>query len=124
MIPLKKQSLLKAFDQITEYFSPKVIAEVNDVYVKAAKLKGDLIPWHNHANEDELFYVIKGSFLFEVEGQADFMMNEGDLFVVPKGVEHRVSAEEECWIILIENKTTAHTGTVKTEITRSVEEQL
>ena len=65
MLPLNKKALLSTFDQVTEYFSPKVIATVNDVYVKVAKLKGDLIPWHNHVNEDELFYVVKGCFLFE-----------------------------------------------------------
>ena len=124
MLPLDKLSLIDSFDQVKEYFSPKIIASVNDVYVKVAKIKGDLIPWHNHAQEDELFYIFKGKLLFEVEGQEPFEMQEGDLFVVPKAVNHRVSSEEECWIMLVENKSTAHTGTVKTGITKSLEDQL
>jgi quercetin dioxygenase-like cupin family protein len=109
---------------LTEYFSPKVIGEVNDTYVKVARIKGEAIPWHNHANEDELFYIIEGSLLFEVEGQAPFTMNAGDLYIVKRGVNHRVSSTEECSILLVENKSTAHLGDTESEITRSVEEQL
>jgi mannose-6-phosphate isomerase-like protein (cupin superfamily) len=109
---------------LTEYFSPKVIGEVNDVYVKVAKIKGEDIPWHNHAGEDELFYIIDGSLLFEIEGEESFTMERGDLFVVKRGVNHRVSSTEECSILLIENKGTAHLGDTESEITKSVEEQL
>ena len=62
---------------LTDYFSPKVIGEVNDVYVKVAKIKGDEIPWHNHADEDELFYIIDGNLLFEKEGEEPFTMEPG-----------------------------------------------
>lgn len=109
---------------VNAYFSPKVIGEVNDVYVKVAKIKGDEIPWHNHKNEDELFYIIQGELLFEIEGKDSFVMKEGDLFVVKKGINHRVSSTEECKIMLIENKTTAHTGEVQSEITKSIDQQL
>jgi quercetin dioxygenase-like cupin family protein len=109
---------------LTEYFSPKVIGEVNDVYVKIAKIKGEEIPWHNHAGEDELFYIIEGSLLFEVEGEEPFTMETGDLYIVKRGVNHRVSSTEECSILLVENKSTAHLGNTESEITRSVEEQL
>ena len=109
---------------LTEYFSPKVIGEVNDVYVKVAKIKGEEIPWHNHAGEDELFYIIEGSLLFEVEGEEPFTMETGDLYIVKRGVHHRVSSTEECSILLVENKSTAHLGNTESEITRSVEEQL
>jgi quercetin dioxygenase-like cupin family protein len=119
MINLKERA-----DNIQDYFSPEVIGEVNDVYVKVAKIKGEKVPWHNHKNEDELFYIIEGSLLFEVEGAADFTMNKGDLFIVKRGIEHRVSAAEECKIMLIENKTTAHTGVTPSEITKSIEDQL
>ncbi len=108
---------------VSEYFSPQIIGEVNDVFVKVAKIKGDKVPWHNHKAEDELFYVIKGSLLFEVAGQAPFTMNEGDLYIVKRGVDHRVSSKEECQIMLIENKTTAHTGNVVSEITKGIDEQ-
>ncbi len=112
-------------DQFTDipFFSPKVVAEVNDVFVKAAKIKGQEVPWHNHANEDELFYIVEGSLLFEVENEPSFTMNKGDLFVVKKGVNHRVSSEEECLIMLVEPKSTAHTGKVASAISKSIEEQ-
>jgi len=112
------------FENINEYFSPKVIGEVNDVYVKVAKIKGEDIPWHNHKNEDELFYIVEGSLFFEIEHQEGFTMNQGDLFIVKRGINHRVSAKEECKIMLIENKTTAHTGEVVSEVTKSIEDQL
>lgn len=111
-------------NNIQDYFSPEVIGEVNNVYVKVAKIKGEKVPWHNHKDEDEMFYIIEGSLLFEVEGSDRFTMNKGDLFIVKKGVEHRVSSTEECKIMLIENKTTAHTGDTPSEITKSIEDQL
>ena len=109
---------------LTEYFSPKVIGEVNDVYVKVAKIKGEEIPWHNHAGEDELFYIIDGSLLFEIEGEDSFTMERGDLFVVKRGVNHRVSSTEECSVMLVENKGTAHLGDIESAITKSVEDHL
>lgn len=112
------------FESIKEYFSPKIIGEVNDTYIKVAKIFGDEIPWHNHANEDELFYIVKGNLLFEEEGKEPFMMNKGDLYIVKKGVNHKVSAEQECHIMLVEPKQTAHTGDVITPITKSLKDQL
>lgn len=117
------ENINQKFQEITEYFFPKVIAEVNDVYVKLAKIKGDKIPWHTHVHEDELFYVIEGKLLLEEKGEESREMTAGDVYVVKKGMEHRVSANEECRIMLIENKSTAHTGEVQTDITRSIEEQ-
>jgi len=117
-------NLKQKADNIKEYFSPKIIGEVNDVFVKVAIIKGEKVPWHNHKNEDELFYIIDGSLLFEIEEEEPFVMHQGDLFIVKKGINHRVSSKEECKIMLIENKDTAHTGIVKSEITKSVDEQL
>ena len=117
-------NLKNKFNDISTYFSPKVVGEVNDVFVKLAKIKGEEVPWHNHANEDELFYIVEGSLLFEVENQPPFTMKEGDMYIVKKGVNHRVSSEEECKIMLIENKTTRHTGDVESKITKSIEDQL
>lgn len=111
-------------DEVKEYFSPKVIGEVNDVYVKIAKIKGKKVPWHNHENEDELFFVLEGRLLFEIENEESFTMNKGDIFTVKKGITHRVSSKEECSIMLIENNTTEHTGDVESEITKSIDEQL
>ena len=117
-------NIFSELDQVQDYFFPKVIGEVNDVYVKVAKIKGEKIPWHNHENEDELFYILEGELLFEQEGLQPFTMARGDIHVVKKGVNHRVSSKEECHIMLIENKTTKHTGDTESDITRSIEEQL
>ena len=117
-------NLRNQFKNINDYFSPKVIGEVNDVFIKIAMIKGDKVPWHNHKDEDELFYIVEGSLLFEIEDKEPFKMNTGDMFIVKKGVNHRVSSIEECKIMLIENKTTAHTGTVQSDITKSIEQQL
>lgn len=119
-----KMNLKEKADNIKEYFSPKIIGEVNDVFVKVAIIKGEKVPWHNHKDEDELFYIIEGNLLFEIEGEEPFIMHQGDLFIVKKGINHRVSSTKECKIMLIENKATTHTGTVKSEITKSVDDQL
>lgn len=118
------KNIAQSFETITNYFSPKVIAEVNDQYVKIAKIKGEDIPWHNHENEDELFLILEGSLLMEIENESPFTMHKDDVFVVKKGVNHRVSAVEECKIMLIETKTTLHTGKVQAAVTKSIEEQL
>ena len=111
-------------NNLSDYFSPEVIGEVNDVYVKVAKIKGDKVPWHNHICEDELFYIIEGTLLMEVEGEGSFEMRTGDIYIIKRGVNHRVSSTDECQIMLIENKATAHTGDVVSEITKPIEKQL
>jgi quercetin dioxygenase-like cupin family protein len=116
-------NLNKEFQKISDYFSPLIIGEVNDVYIKLAKIKGDAIPWHDHKNEDEMFLVIQGSLHMEVEGQEPFVLQEKDFYIVKKGIKHRIYAEEECQILLIENKSTAHTGDVQSPITKSIEQQ-
>jgi len=117
-------NLKEKFKDISSYFSPKIIGAVNDVYIKTVIIKGDKIPWHTHTNEDELFYIVEGSLLFEIENEKSFRMNEGDIFIVKRGISHRVSSLKECKIMLIEPKETAHTGEVETEITKSIEQQL
>jgi mannose-6-phosphate isomerase-like protein (cupin superfamily) len=119
----KKTNLREAFSHITDYFSPRIIGEVNDVYVKLAKVKGGAVPWHSHDREDELFYVIRGRLTMALRPEGEFPLEEGDLFIVPQGTEHRVFCEDECWLLLIENKTTKHTGDVRSQITKSVDEQ-
>lgn len=118
-----KIELNKEANKLQNYFSPKIISEVNNEYVKIAKIKGQEIPWHNHDKEDELFYIIEGSLLMEIENKPNFVMNTGDLFVVPKGVNHRVSSSEDCLIMLIESKSAKHTGDVKSTITKSIDDQ-
>lgn len=112
------------YQTLAAYFSPKVIAEVNDQYIKLAKIKGDAIPWHSHEQEDECFIILAGELLMELEGEPPFTMTQGDVFVVKKGVTHRVSSKAECRILLVESKTTAHTGKVLSDITKSIQDQL
>lgn len=107
---------------LSELWSPRVIAEVDDAYVKVARIHGELA-WHAHEQEDELFMVLRGRLRIDMEDGA-VELSEGEMFVVPKGVRHQPIAEEECHVLLVERKSTLHTGDVLTEQTRSIEEQL
>jgi len=107
---------------LSEQWSPRVVAELDDSYVKVAKVQGTLA-WHSHDGEDELFYILKGSLRIEMEDRT-VVLGEGEAFVVPKGVRHNPVAEHECHIMLIERKTTLHTGAEVTSKTRSVADQL
>ena len=107
---------------LTELWSPRVIAEVDDSYVKVAKVKG-VFGWHAHEHEDELFLILAGRLRIEMEdGAVD--LGEGDVYVVPKGKRHNPIAEEECQVLLIERKSTLHTGDMPSEKTRSITDQL
>lgn len=116
-------NLKDAFSAIENYFSPRIVGAINDHYIKLAKIKGREIPFHNHENEDELFYVVEGELLMEIENQPDSKMRKSDLYIVKKGINHRVSSTDECLIMLIEPKSTEHTGKIKVAITKSAEEQ-
>ena len=107
---------------LAEHWSPRVVAELDDSYVKVAKVQGSLT-WHSHDNEDELFYILKGSLTIEMEDRT-VVLREGEAFVVPKGVRHNPIADHECHIMLIERKSTLHTGADVTDKTRSLAEQL
>ena len=108
--------------RLEELWSPRVVAELDDSYVKVAKVHGSLA-WHSHDDEDELFYILDGSLRIEMEGR-DVLLHAGDAFVVPKGVRHHPVAEQECLLMLIERKSTLHTGNEVTGKTRSIAEQL
>jgi mannose-6-phosphate isomerase-like protein (cupin superfamily) len=107
---------------LTELWSPRVIAELDESYVKTAKLHGEFT-WHAHDDEDELFLVLAGELRIELEDRT-VELREGELFVVPKGVRHKPVAERECLVMLIERKSTLHTGSTVTDKTRSLNEQL
>jgi mannose-6-phosphate isomerase-like protein (cupin superfamily) len=107
---------------LQEYWSPRVIAEVDDTFVKVAKVQGSLA-WHSHDNEDELFLILRGRLRIEME-RGSVELREGEMFVVPKGVRHNPVAEQECHILLIERRSTLHTGNVIMDKTRSIAEQL
>ena len=98
---------------LVEYWSPRVIGEIDGAYIKVAKLYESLV-WHSHAEEDELFLILKGHLRIEMEDGA-VELNEGEMFIVPKGVRHNPVAEEECLVMLVERKTTLHTGAVTVE---------
>ena len=112
----------KVAESLTEFWSPRVVGELDDSYVKVAKVQGTF-GWHDHAHEDELFFILKGHLRIEMEAGV-VELGEGDMFVVPKGVRHNPVAEQECCLMLIERKSTLHTGNVVTERTRSLAEQL
>jgi len=107
---------------LTDFWSPRIIGEVDDAYVKVAKIQGTLA-WHKHEHEDELFYILKGQLRIEMEDRV-VELSEGEMFVVPRNVRHNPVAEHECHVLLIEQKSTQHTGEVTTPKTRSVAEQL
>ena len=100
---------------INDHWNPRIIAELNEQQVKVVKVKGEFV-WHDHKNEDELFYVLKGTLIIEFRDKK-VELNEGEIIVVPKGVEHRPIAKDEVWILLFEPKNTKHTGDVKHELT-------
>jgi len=109
-------------ESLAELWSPRVVGELDDSYVKVAKVRG-IFGWHNHEHEDELFFILKGRLRIEMES-GSAVLNEGEMFVVPKGVQHNPVAEQECLIMLIERKSTLHSGNVANEYTRSLAEQL
>lgn len=115
-------SPIKVAESLTELWSPRVIAEVDDSYIKVAKVHGSLT-WHNHEHEDEMFLVLKGHLKIEMK-ESIVELSAGEMFVVPKGVMHNPIASEECLIMLIEKKSTLHTGDTITEKTKSLDEQL
>ena len=118
-IPVDVLSVARA---LTELWFPRVIAEVNEAYVKVAKVHGELA-WHQHDEEDELFMVLEGRLKIEMESSS-VELGPGEIYVVPKGVPHNPVAYEPCLLLLVERKSTEHTGGVATEKTRSVAEQL
>jgi mannose-6-phosphate isomerase-like protein (cupin superfamily) len=117
---MPKINLAEKFAKISEYWKPYVAAELNGQHVKLDKLKGEFI-FHHHENEDELFLVVKGRFRMEFSDRQgrirEEWIEEGEFIVVPRGVEHRPVAEEECWILLFEPASTLNTGNIVNERT-------
>jgi mannose-6-phosphate isomerase-like protein (cupin superfamily) len=115
---ITKVSLAQKFDSIHDLWSPKIVGELNDSYVKLVKIKGEFV-WHQHESEDELFLVVKGHLTIKLR-DGDIQLGEGDFVVIPRGVEHLPMAEEEVQMVLLEPKTTLNTGNVRNE--RTVQE--
>ena len=112
---MEKVNLAEKLSLFNDYFSPKIVGELNGQQVKLVKFKGEFV-WHHHDNEDELFYVVKGNFDMEFRDKV-VTINEGEFIIVPRGVEHRPNAREEVHVVLFEPGTTLNTGNVKNEMT-------
>jgi len=125
VINLKQKAQLITDHWITDHWSPRVVASVDDSYVKIAKIKGQFT-WHDHL-EDEFFMVIDGRLTIQIKKGNKIEtvdLKPWEVYVVPKGVMHNPIAEEECTLMLFEKKITTHTGDVEAEITKSIEDQL
>tara|TARA_B100000085_G_C18472275_1_gene483624 strand:+ start:297 stop:656 length:360 start_codon:yes stop_codon:yes gene_type:complete len=112
---MEKINIFEKFSKFTEHWEPKVIAEMNNYQFKLVKIKGDFI-WHNHADTDETFIVIKGKM--KIQFKTNIVdLEEGEMIIVPKGVEHKPMAEDECLVMLIEPKGIVNTGEKVSEYT-------
>jgi len=117
MKKIESINIMKKFSLFEQKWTPKIIGELNEQYVKLCKLKGDFV-WHSHKNEDELFMVFKGTLLIDFRDGRTVEVKEGEILIVPKGVEHRPHTNGEIvFNLLFEPKTTLHTGDVETEMT-------
>jgi len=105
---MTKVNLADKFSQFESYWDPKIVGELNNQYVKLAKFQGEFI-WHHHDNEDELFLVVKGKLLIKLR-DGDIELNEGEFYIIPRGVDHLPVAEKEAHILLFEPKETVNTG--------------
>ncbi len=111
----KKININNKLKKFSDYWSPKVIAEMNDYQFKLAKISGEFI-WHHHESTDEVFFIIKGNMIIEFRDRL-VELTKGEMYVVPKGVEHKPYAEKECHIMLIEPRGIVNTGQITNERT-------
>jgi mannose-6-phosphate isomerase-like protein (cupin superfamily) len=108
-------NLAEKLSKVNDYWSPKIVGELNDSHVKVVKLKGAFL-WHHHTDEDEMFLVVKGRMKMRFRDR-DVLVSPGEFIIVPKGVEHLPEAEEEVHIVLLEPKTTLNSGNDRNERT-------
>ncbi len=112
---MDKVNLAEKFSLFNEHWQPKIVGELNDQYVKLAKLKGEFV-WHRHDTEDELFMVVKGRLTIKLP-ERDIELSAGEFFIIPRGLDHMPVAEEEVEVLLFEPKTVVNTGNVTNEKT-------
>ncbi|MBW2142240.1 MAG: cupin domain-containing protein [Deltaproteobacteria bacterium] len=112
---MEKVNINKKLGLIDEYWQPKIVGELNGQCVKLVKLKGEFI-WHHHEAEEELFLVIKGPLTIKLRNQ-DVNLDDGEFFIIPRGVEHKPVAEKEAHVLLFEPISTLNTGNVRNEKT-------
>ena len=122
MPPIEKVNVASKFALFQDCWSPKIVGELNDSYVKLVKLKGEFV-WHEHEAEDELFLVVKGKLLIKLRDR-NLWLDEGEFVVIPRGVEHLPVAEEEVQVLLLEPKSTLNTGNVRNERTVAALERI
>ena len=116
---MEKVNLVQKLSLFNDYYSPKIVGELNDLHVKVVKLQGEFV-WHHHVVEDELFFVVKGALRMGVREngvEREIVIQPGEFLIIPHGVEHCPSADEETHIMLLEPKTTLNTGNVDNERT-------
>ncbi len=119
---MNKVNIEEKLSLFNDYFNPKIVGELNGQQVKLVKFKGEFV-WHKHDNEDEMFYVVKGKFKMEFRDKI-VEINEQEFLIVPKGIEHKPSAENEVSIMLFEPAATLNTGDTKSDLTRAVLEKI
>lgn len=119
---MDKVNLAHKFTLFNEHWTPKIVGETNEQYVKLAKAQGETV-WHQHAHEDELFLVVSGTLHIHLRDGV-VALSPGELYIVPKGVEHKTAATEEAHFLMIEPKTTAHTGDVASAMTVPLDQQV
>ena len=112
---MEKVNLADTFSQIHGYFEPKIVGELNGQHVKLAKARGEFV-WHHHEDEDELFLIVRGELVMQLRDR-NVVLREGEMFVVPRGVEHRPVAREEVHLLLFEPVGTLNTGNVRGALT-------
>jgi len=122
MPSIEKVNLAEKFSRFSEHWKPKIAGAVNDTYVKLVKLEGEFV-WHHHEKEDELFLVVAGQLRMQLR-EGELLLNPGEFVIIPRGVEHRPVAEQECQVVLLEPKSTLNTGNVTNERTVPVLERI
>jgi mannose-6-phosphate isomerase-like protein (cupin superfamily) len=115
-------NIAKKFSQFNEMWSPKILGEVNDSYIKAVKFRGEFV-WHHHDHEDEMFLVVAGSLRMKFRDHEE-LVRPGEFIIVPRGVEHLPISDEETQVLLFERKSTLNTGNVINERTLAELEKL
>lgn len=113
---MEKINLAEKFSLFSDHWNPRVIGELNGQHIKLVKFKGPFT-WHHHEQEDEMFYVVKGSFVMELRDKT-IELKDGDMLIVPRGVEHRPNAAEEVWVMLFEPAGTLNTGNLENNFTK------
>ena len=119
---MEKINIAEKLSNVNAYWKPKIVGELNDQQVKLAKLKGEFV-WHHHDIEDELFMVIKGRLVIKLKDR-DIVLNAGEFFIIPHGIEHKPVADDEVHVLLFEPDTTVNTGNIRNERTVTAPETI